>query len=440
MRAHTQTTNGVVAVDSAETIDFGGTHHVVSTWGSTSGDLTLYLDGVPVATANHPGTPINSDNPIFIGQDGREPRAPDAVIDEVAIYNFPLSAARVAAHFNEAEIPDPPDPPEPPEAVGVEVGSSTLIGELDYSDTFTIGAMSPTVARQSYPAQGFPLPFGVEVVEDAHGNAPANWPSDGWSIATDTAVNPGVTGYQGTSGAGSDTGMTQRGGGGDWSIPYGLRDVFVVQSDSVQLDDRVDFTIGQTPGNIFGAGNISIFFRKTAHPSFPEIGIFNGALESDTGLESGIGGTKVWFNYALLVDVPNETIEVFVNEESRGVIDLTTVGGGAYAGILNNAFVGIGGAGNDRLWSDNFQIGAPGATAELAITDFSFDVETGDISLTWNSRPDTVYALELSFDFTRWIELNDTVPSQGQISTHMENLSDRIPAGKNRIFFRLREF
>lgn len=56
---------------------------------------------------------------------------------------------------------------------------------------------------------------------------------------------------------------------------------------------------------------------------------------------------------------PNDTIEVFVNETSRGVIDLNTIGGGAYDNILNNGFVGIGGAGDDRLWSDNFQVGAP---------------------------------------------------------------------------------
>jgi hypothetical protein len=440
VRAHTQTTAGVVAIDSAERIAFGGTHHVVSTWDSTSGELILYLDGVQVGSGSNLGAPINSDNPIYIGQDGREASAPDAVMDEVAIYNFPLSPARVAAHFDEAEIPDPPDPPDPPDASGVRVGNSTLIGELDYSDSFTIGATAPSIDRQNYAAQGFPLPGGVEVVEDVRGNAAANWPSDAWSIATDLAINPGATGYPGTSKAGSDTGITQRGGGGDWSIPYGLRDVFIVQSDFVQLDDRVDFIIGATPGNIFGAGNISIFFRRTAHPSFPEIGIFNGALESNTGLTSGIGATVQWFNYALLVDVPKDTIEVFVNEVSRGVIDLATVGAGAYAGILSNAFVGIGGAGNDRLWSDNFQIGSPGAAAQLAITAFSYDTGTSDLSLTWNSKPDTGYILQVSFDLTRWIEINDGIDSQGQMTSYLENFSGKIPPGKDRLFFRVVEF
>ena len=40
----------------------------------------------------------------------------------------------------------------------VTVGSSSLIGQLDYSDTFTIGAGASSPARQAYVAQTFPLP------------------------------------------------------------------------------------------------------------------------------------------------------------------------------------------------------------------------------------------------------------------------------------------
>jgi hypothetical protein len=243
------------------------------------------------------------------------------------------------------------------QGAGIVVGGSSLIGDLDYSDSFTIGPGAGSAARQAYAAQGFPLPAGVEVMENSHGNASVSWPTDAWSIATDSAVNPGGFGYPGGSGAGTADGFTQRGGGGDWSIPYALRNEFVVQSDFIQLPDRVDFTIGATGGNIFGAGNISIFFRTTGHASFPEIGIFNGTSETNTGLTSGIAGANAWNNYALRVDVPNDLIEVYVNEVSRGIIDLNTIGGGAYDNILNNNFVGIGGAGADRLWSDNFQVG-----------------------------------------------------------------------------------
>ena len=216
-------------------------------------------------------------------------------------------------------------------------------------------------ARTGYGAQTFPLPAGVDAVENTYGNPAAAWGNLPFSIATDASNFPtGGSPYPGGSGAGSATGFTQRGGGGDWSIPYDLSNDFVIQFDYVQQTDRVDISIGTTGSNIFGAGNLNIFIRTTAHPLFPEIGIFNpGVGEFNTGLTSGIGSANQWNNYALRVNIPAQTLEVFTNETSRGVINLATLNGGAYAPFLSNDFVGIGGAGNDRQWSDNFQVGAP---------------------------------------------------------------------------------
>jgi hypothetical protein len=245
-------------------------------------------------------------------------------------------------------------------AAGVAVGSSSLIGQLQYSDSFTIGAGAATPERQGYAAQTYPLPAGVDAVENNHGNPAQAWGSGPFSIATDAANLPtGSAPYPGTSGAGSATGFTQRGGGGDWSIAYGLDSEFIIQFDYVQQPDRVDVSIGSTGSNIFGAGNLSLFFRTTGN-ALPEVGIFNaGVGEFNTGLTTGIPAANEWNNYAIRVDIPGRAIEVFTNEVSRGVIDLATLNGGAYAPFLDNSFVGIGGAGNDRQWSDNFQVGLP---------------------------------------------------------------------------------
>lgn len=249
----------------------------------------------------------------------------------------------------------------PLSAAGVLVGGSSLIGQLQYSDSFTIGAGAATPERLAYAPQTYPLPAGVDVVENNHGNPVQAWGSGPFSIATDAAHFPTAAApYPGSSGAGSDTGFTQRGGSGDWSIAYGLSSEFIIQFDYVQQPDRVDVSIGSSGGNIFGAGNLSLFFRTTGHPTFPEIGIYNvGVGEFNTGLTSGIASSDQWNNYAIRVDIPGREIEVFTNEVSRGVIDLGTLNGGLYAPFLNNAFVGIGGAGNDRQWSDNFQVGLP---------------------------------------------------------------------------------
>lgn len=452
IRPHVQTNSGFASIDSVDRITDNGLHHIVATWDEASGELYLYIDGelanatVSAGTIPTSGQPINSDNPIYIGQDGREPRAPDALIDEVAIYNYALSDERILAHFNAVEVPEPPEPPEPPaDAGGVAVGDSTLIGELDYSDSFTIGQNALSDARKAYAAQRFPLPAGVEVIENSHGNPTVSWPSNAWSIALDTAVNPGGFGYFGGNGAGSDSGMTQRGGGGDWSIPYGIRDVFIIQSDFVQLPDRVDFTVGGTPNTIGGADNLNIFFRQTGTSPWFEIGIYNSLVgEKDTGLSSDIAVRNValntgWNNYALLVDVQNEMIEAFVNEESKGVIDLNVIHDGAYAGILNNSYIGIGGAGSDRLWSDNFQVGSPGLNAALEIIEISYSPVDSNLSVSWNSNPGKNYALDFSFDLLTWLELNDEIVSDGELTTYQETLSDALPENKRSVFFRIRE-
>ncbi len=246
-------------------------------------------------------------------------------------------------------------------AAAVAVGESSLIGQLQYSDTFTIGAGGATAERQGYAAQTFPLPAGVDAVENNYGNPARVWGAGPFSIATDAANFPTASApFPGTSGAGSDTGFTQRGGNGDWSIEYGLSSVFLIQFDYIQQPDRVDVSIGTSGGNIGGAGNLSIFIRTTSHPNFPEVGIYNGTVgEFNTGLTSGIAAANEWNNYAIRVDIPGQKIEVYTNEVSRGIIDIATLNGGAYVPFLDNSFVGIGGAGNDRQWSDNFQVGLP---------------------------------------------------------------------------------
>ncbi len=428
VRAHTQTDAGVVAVDSVGVgIGDGGVHHVVSTWNSSTGELVLYLDGAVSATGSNTGLAVNSDNAIFIGRDLREP-TPPATIDEAAIYNYPLSAARVAAHFAEVEVPEIDGPMG---GAGVRVGESALIGELHYSDTFTIGAGAATAERQSYLPGTFPLPAGVGAVENTYGNPAASWgdgpePASRWSINTDAVNLPTATApYPGSSGAGSDTGFTQRGGNGDWGIPYGLTNHFVVQTDYVQQPDRVDITVGGTPGDIFAADNLSVFIRIDNHPALPEVGIFNVvAGEFDTGLESPIGSASQWNNYALRIDVPGDIIEVFANEISLGVLDLATLNGGAYAGILSNAYVGTGGSGNDRQWSDNFQVGTPAseAGALIQITEVSYVAGTGEVSLTWRSRPARRYRIQGSIALGSWFAMVDVVPSGGTSTSTPEPL------------------
>jgi hypothetical protein len=67
--------------------------------------------------------------------------------------------------------------------------------------------------------------------------------------------------------------------------------------------------------------------------------------------------------------------------------------------------------------------------------------ENGNVSLTWNSRPNTAYILEASLDLATWVEIDDGVQSQGEKTIYV------FPSGvpgldtdiEPRIFFRIRK-
>jgi len=117
IRPHLFTDGGVTSIDSQRAVNAGEIVHIVSTWDAATGQLDLYLDGELAALRReggnpNSGSPINTDNPVFIGRDNRE-SAPDVVIDEVAFYDYPLTAAQIKTHFElgvGAILPPPPPP------------------------------------------------------------------------------------------------------------------------------------------------------------------------------------------------------------------------------------------------------------------------------------------------------------------------------------------
>lgn len=243
-----------------------------------------------------------------------------------------------------------------PAQAAVQIGGSALIGTLDYSDTFTT-TEDGGIAGRNDGVWGPGLGVGGQNVENNHGNTARVWPGTPapgggpWSINSDSTA---AGGYPGTSGAGSDTGITQTGGAGDWGFEYGLRDEFVVQLDAVQTSDRIDITASTTANTI--AGGLSVFIRPSGHGSLPEIGLFNAGGEIDSGLTSSTTGGQ-WHNFAVRFDIPGGAIEVFIDEVSRGVIDLVSFNGGSH-NTASNAFVNVGGNGSAIMWTDNFQVGA----------------------------------------------------------------------------------
>lgn len=86
------------------------TYHVVTTQDFTAGTGTVYINGAVVlsapVTSNPPSAAQNAYD-IYIGRDGREARPSNFTIDEVAMYDYPLSLAQVQNHYNIGLIPEP---------------------------------------------------------------------------------------------------------------------------------------------------------------------------------------------------------------------------------------------------------------------------------------------------------------------------------------------
>ncbi len=246
------------------------------------------------------------------------------------------------------------------QAVTVIAGSSALIGTYDYTDTFDgflDGGSNPArlyiAAVQAAPAY---------VVQNTYGHPSVNFesrtrPGTGigeFSFTNGNAVTGGFvagsTPYPGNE-PGNSTGFTQTGAGGDWGVPYGFRTQYVVQFDAVSSEDRIDITSGAGIG-YSASSAVSVFFRATGG-----IDIFSGGLQTATGLNSGTTAAGQWHNYAVSFDTVAKTLNIYVDQVSRGTVDLNTFAAGAYSAGFSNAFVSVGGNGN-RIWTDNFQVGA----------------------------------------------------------------------------------
>jgi hypothetical protein len=254
---------------------------------------------------------------------------------------------------------------------GVPVGSSSLIGILDYSDTFTgfdSGGSNP--ARVYVPAL---QPAAAYVVQNTYGHPSVNLQTNGqppgvaaFSFAADGPGTPGLVDgsptYPGTSGAGSATGFTQTGGGVDFGVPFGFRTRYIVQFDAVAVSDRIDITTGSISGTIFQASSLSIFIRGDGSGN---ASLYDGTTDTPIrnflpSFNTGLTNDGKWHNYAALFDQIQKSVEIFIDEQSKGVIDLTTFAGGAYQNF-SNAAVGVGSglaAPQNRTWTDNFQVGS----------------------------------------------------------------------------------
>ena len=72
----------------------------------------------------------------------------------------------------------------------------------------------------------------------------------------------------------------------------------------------------------------------------------------------------------------------------------------------------------------------------LALTGISRD-DGGAATITWNSRPGRIYAIDFSNDLKVWNEINDSFPSEGDSTSYVDDVF--APLNPLELYYRVRE-
>ncbi len=244
---------------------------------------------------------------------------------------------------------------------------SGLIGQIDYSDTWTVNSLSRRGNNVLL------VDANLLRVENCPGNPPRFWK---FSTPTSVTARPSEgasqfwPGYQ-VHGCGS--GFTEAIARECYfGLEYGLRDDFIVQFDAVQVRDRINLTVSDTVATFQCGNSLSVFIRASTTP-LPEIALLASSKgpEIDTGLHSGIVTPHQWHNYAVRFNLREKTLTVWVDRRPCGTIRLATITRGMQTGSwadlpFTNRYVTVGGANGgptDYIWTDNFCIGTPAQAA-----------------------------------------------------------------------------
>ena len=104
------TAGTLIKITSTSALSTGQWHHIVGTWAGTSGvavstaQFALYVDGSAVATTSSTtgaaNAPLSGLGGTIIGYHQSWGQYCACSIDEVAVYTYQLSAAKVLAHYN----------------------------------------------------------------------------------------------------------------------------------------------------------------------------------------------------------------------------------------------------------------------------------------------------------------------------------------------------
>ena len=192
------------------------------------------------------------------------------------------------------------------------------------------------------------------------------------------------------------------------------------------LDGANTVQVNPVPLTRFGIGALT----RNADPYNPadlftglldDVGLWKGVLTDDEIIVLGSGGVGLGLNAS---DI-DSLLTGFEAQTSAQAADLTwnyseglvggvgTTGGTVAAG---NAFIVLDDSGNGMVAQPpNFSI-------------ISVVRGDGENTITWYSKPEAVYIIEFSSDLAVWEEVDDSVPSQGDVSSYQDTDAARVAA------------
>jgi len=240
-------------------------------------------------------------------------------------------------------------------ALQEKVSTTSLIGHLDYSDDFTIpGANNRDNTHDlnwyaTNNIDGLLLgPQNGNALTALSGAAGAGF-RDAATVSRTGTGNPGAT-----------SGVLDFENGSETSFRYDPnRNRFIVQFDVLLAADRTDITVSKSSTATYSApDSLSLFVRSSG-----SVDLYNSIKgQMPTGWE--IGNQTAWVNIAAVftkgpgglngTGSGGGTIELFVNNQSMGVLDLS---GTQFAGLIGSSSIALGTAGTGGV-IDNLKVGS----------------------------------------------------------------------------------
>ncbi|MEA2163027.1 MAG: large repetitive protein [Thermoanaerobaculia bacterium] len=315
-------------------------HHIAGTYdGST---ITLYVDGVPAASAAHTGLISANSGFLSIGsEDGRTGACPACVgtryfkglIDEVAIYNRALTAAEVADIYN-AGSTGKCFSAAAPTITGFTPSSGASGTSVAISGTNLIGTSSVTF-------NGTPAVYTVNSSTQITATVPASATTGTIAVTTagGTAASAGaftvVSGTHWTNASGGNWNVASNWSGG--SVPTASDNAFIDAAGTytVTLNVNPSFNSLTVGGGATGTQTLDLGSGHTT--SFPNASVVttSGVLTFSNGTLSGaagltINGTMNWSG--------DSTINTPITVASGATLNMTGAGTRSVDGVsLSNS-------------------------------------------------------------------------------------------------------